>query len=321
VAKAEEKNFVAFKHRSFVEYFTAYKLASEIKERNVDNFSIRILYEEIFEFLAWIMTEKSGKDEDLTNILGDPKFPFKARVNAIPPLRKQRNRKAIKQLLNAHTDIEASHPLLRFVCGYTMGIFQEEFPEEFKSKEVKERLGETYKKEKNSLIRLRMALLLTEGEYRQSEFKELKPDYEFSSSSLDEILEPYGTIEAYDKILKVNREHHIVLEESIRILTIYALFNTEAEKFKRTLLRYIFKFGHNHKSERIRRISLWSMDKLGLFKPKDKKRETLKIKTEAGRIVANNFENDTSPFVQEMAINIMKKYPKDFLRPYLTKPK
>ena len=317
---AKEKSFVAFKHRSFIEYFTAHKFASELKERNTDNFSLRILYEEIFEFLAWIMTEKSGKDEDLTNILGDPIFPFKARVNAIPPLRKQRNKKAIKQLLNAHTDIKASHPLLRFVCGYTLGIFQEEFPEEFISQEVKDRLDETYKKEKNSLIKLRMALLLTEGKYKQSEYgkyKELNPDYDFSPSSLNEILEPSGTLKAYDKILKVNREHHIVLEESIRILTIFVIHNAKAEEFKNTLSRYIFNVGDKHESERIRRISLWSMDRLGVFEPKDKREETLKTKTKAGRIVANILKNDKSIFVKELAKNIVAKYPEYFLPPYL----
>lgn len=317
--KVEKKNF-GFKHRSFVEYFTANKLASELKERNTKNFSIRILYEEIFEFLAWIMTEKSGKDEDLTDILGDPKFPFKARVNAIPPLRKQRNKKAIKPLLKAHTDIESSHPLLRFVCGYTLGIFQEKFPEEFKSQEVRERLVEAYKKEKNSLIRLRMALLLADGEYKQFEFKELNPDYEFSPSSLDEILEPSGTIEAYDKILKVNREHPIVLEESVRMLTIHVIYNGEAGKFRSTLLRYIFNFGYNHKSKKIQRISLWSMYKLGLFEPKDINRETSSIKTRAGRIVANILMTDAPGPVREMAKNIEDKYTGYFLSPHL-KPK
>ena len=317
---AEEKNFVAFKHRSFIEYFTAHKFASELKERNTDNFSIKILYEEIFEFLAWIMTEKSGKDEDLTNILGDPIFPFKARVNAIPPLRKQRNEKAIDPLMNAHTDIKGSHPLLRFVCGYTLGIFQEKFPEKFKSQEAKDRLDESYKKEKNSLIRLRTALLLTEGKYKQSEYgkyKELNPDYDFSPSSLNEILEPSKTLEAYDKILKVNREHHIVLEESIRILTIYVLHNAEKEEYKNTLSRYIFNVGHKHESERIRRISLWSMDRLGLFEPKDKREETLKTKTKAGRIVADVLIEDKSTFVKEIAKNIMAKYPEYFLAPHL----
>jgi tetratricopeptide (TPR) repeat protein len=315
------KNSFAFPHRSFVEYFTANKFAAELKEENTDNFSIRILYEEIFEFLGWIMREEGNKDEDLRKVLGDPKFPFKARVNAIPPLRKQRNKKAIKPLFDAHTDIESSHPLLRFVCGYTLGIFQEEFPEEFKSQEFKERLVAAHKKEKNSLIRLRMALLLTEGEYKQFEFEELNPDYEFLSSSLDEILEPSGTIEAYDKILKVNREHHIVLEESIRILTIYVTFNAEAVKFRNTLLRYIFKFGYNHKSEKIQRISLWSIDKLGLlFDPKDKNSETLKIRTKAGRIVVNSLKYKP-PFVQEMAKNIIAKYPEYFILRNLINPK
>ncbi|UCH96962.1 MAG: NACHT domain-containing protein [Candidatus Aminicenantes bacterium] len=314
----KKKNNFAFKHRSFVEYFTAHKLASELKERNTDNFSKRILYEEIFEFLACIMTEKSGRDEDLTTILGSTKFPFEARVNVIPPLRKQRNEKAIKPLLNTHTDIELSHPLLRFVCGYTLEIFQRKFPGNFKSQEFKDRLIKAYQKEKNSLIRLRMALLLTEGKYNQFEFKELNPDYEFSSSSLEEILEATGIIEAYEKVLKVNREHPILLEESIRILTVHVSYNAGAWKFRDTLLRYIFKFGYNHKNERVQRISLWSMDKLGLFKLEDTKRETLKIRTRAARIVVRSFKGKSS-IVQEIAKNIVAKYPDYFFSHFTNK--
>lgn len=304
-----EKNNFAFPHRSFIEYFVAHKLSIELKERNTADFSVKILYEEIFEFLAWIMTEKSGKDEDLTAVLGDPQLPFKARVNAIPPLRKQRNKKAIAPLLRAHTDTESGYPLLRFVCGYTLEIFQEMFPEEFRSQEIKSRLSEAYKKEKNSLIRLRTALLLTEGEYMK--YDELTPDYKFFSSSLDEILAPSGTIEAYDKILKVNREHPIVLEESVRVLTIHVMFNAEALNLKNTLLRYIF--GHNHQNERIRRICLWSIDKLGLLAPKDRKKVTLENKRKSKKLVANGLK-DASSSVRDMAKNIIVKYPKQFFK-------
>jgi len=305
------KNNFAFPHRSFNEYFVAYKLALELKERNTENFSIRIFYEEIFEFLSWIMTEKSGKDEDLIAVLGNPQFHFKARVNAIPPLRKQKNKKAIGPLLRAHTDTESGYPLLRFVCGYTLAIFQEMFPEEFKTQEVKEQLSEAYKKEKNSLIRLRLALLLTEGEYMQ--YDELSPDYKFFASSLDEILAPSGTIEAYDKILKVNREHPIVLEESIRVLSIYVMFNAEALNYKSTLIRYIF--GHNHTNERIRRICLWSIDKLGLLEPKDKKRETLENKKKSNKFVRKSLK-DANSSVVAIAQSIIAKYPGQFLIQY-----
>jgi hypothetical protein len=309
VNKNTQQNLTfGFSHRSYVEFFTAQKMALELKERNTKNFSERILYEEIFEFLSWIMTEASGKDEDLTYILGDPQFPFKARVNAIPPLRKQRNRKAIKPLLDAHTDIESGNALLQFVCGYTLAIFQEEFPEEFDLQETIDRLDETYKKENNSLNRLRTALLLTKGEYENEKYKELQPDYKFASSDLDEILEPSGTIEAYDKILKKNLEHPFVLEESIRILTLYVMSHVEAEDFKSALLRYIFDFGCEHISERLRRISLWSIDKLGLLEPEIQTKETSKIKTKAGRIVVRHRMKDEHSSVKEIAKKIISKY-------------
>lgn len=308
-----EKNNFAFPHRSFIEYFTAYKLALELEERNIKNFAIRIFYEEIFEFLSWIMTEKTGKDDDLTAVLGDSQFPFKARVNAIPPLRKQRNKKAIEPLLRAHIDIDSGHHLLQFVCGYTLAIFQEMFPEEFKHQKIKDLLTEAYKKEKNALIRVRIALLLTGGEYKKDEYEEHSLDYKFSSSSLEEILEPKGTIEAYDKILKVNREHPIVLEESVRILTIYLMFKPEAVNFKNTLLRYIFNYQHIH--ERIRRICLWSIDKLGLLEPKNKRKETLEIKRKSKNIVEKSLK-DTNSSVHEMAKYIIAKYPKIFIIGY-----
>ena len=142
-------------------------------------------------------------------------------------------------------------------------------------------------------------------------YDELTPDYKFFSSSLDEILAPSGTIEAYDKILKVNREHPIVLEESIRVLTIYVMFNAEGLDLKRTLLRYIF--GHNHQNERIRRICLWAIDKLGLLATKDKKRDVIEIKRKSKRLVANGLK-DANSSVRDMAKNIIVKYPKQFIK-------
>jgi hypothetical protein len=91
------------------------------------------------------------------------------------------------------------------------------------------------------------------------------------------------------------------------------MFNAESVNFKETLLRYIFKCGHNHKSERIRGISLWSIDQLGLLVPKDKKRETIKIKNHAKTIVKQKFQGDADNSVREIANHILKKYSYQFL--------
>lgn len=307
------KNSFAFLHRSFIEYFVAYKLSLELKDKNTNDLSKRILYEEIFEFIAGILTEKNGKDKYLINILGESQFPFEARVNVIPPLRKQRNRKAIKSLLSVLTDVDSGHPLLRFVCGYTLSIFlgMTEFQEELKSQDLKNLLAEAYKKETNALIKIRMALLLTEGKYMK--YEELNPDYNFFASTVNEILDPSGIKEAYEKVLKVNREHPIVIEETIRVLTIYVMFNPEKSNFKNTLLRYIFNY--QHKNERIRRICLWSISKLGLLEAKDKKRETLEIKKKSKNMVEKSLK-DADSSVLEMAKHIIAKYPKQFIKDY-----
>jgi hypothetical protein len=57
-----------------------------------------------------------------------------------------------------------------------------------------------------------------------------------------------------------------------------------------------------------------------LFDPKDKNSETLKIRTKAGRIVVNSLKYKP-PFVQEMAKNIIAKYPEYFILRNLINPK
>lgn len=142
-----------------------------------------------------------------------------------------------------------------------------------------------------------MALLTQE---KHVNFAELDPDYEFDFTDLDEILRAPGMIAAHERMLKVKREHEIVIEEAMRLLSIYLTINIGATNYYETLVRYIFNYGYNHKSERIRRISIWSIGKLGLL-------SSLKpIAKQAQKIVEQGL-NDARRPVEKMARKVLQK--------------
>lgn len=297
------KSSFAFAHHSFLEFFVAEKLADELMKGVTENFADRVLYEEIFEFLAQIL-KIDDKYTALTKTLVNLKSPLIARINSIPPLRKQLNENAIQYLLKAF--IEDEHPAVRYVCGYTLATFQLTYPSFFEEKTISISLENAHDKEKNSLVRLRMALLLTKGEYVK--YKELNSDYEFYIDSLEDIISVKKIVDAFEKVLKVNREHVIVIEESIRLLSIYIFLKGKDQKYYATLRNYIFNLAYKHKAEKIRRIALWAIDKIGLIdsnEPEDRAKAIDIIKVG---------KKDSRASVKAMATSIMDKYPHIFFK-------
>lgn len=270
--KREQRDKFRFSHHSFMEYFVASKIARELEEGNTKSLEKRILYEEIYEFLAGIF-ERDDRYQTLTRTLLNLNAGAIARVNTIPPLRKQRNKNAIDSLLIAH--IQDPSPLVRFVSGYTLAILLYEYQDLFSNSEkeiIKNKLIAAYQEEGNSFVRLRMAYLITDGEYHT--FEELNPSYDFDDNSLDSISIVPGIMHAYERVIKVNREHEYVIEESIRILTVYCILKDEnadrnIKEYRNTLKKYILKYGAKHDDEKIRRISIWSIGKLDLLNEKN----------------------------------------------------
>ena len=267
ILKRVERDKFKFSHQSFSDFFIASKIARELEQRTTTSFRKRIFYEEIYEFLAE-MFEKGNDYTNLTDILLSSKADTIARINAIPPLRKQQNINAIEPLITAH--IQDHAPAVRFVCGYSAAILLDKHQKSFsnsKLKGIKKRIAEAYNKEANSLVRLRMAFLITNGKYQK--FDELLPNYSFDSGSLEDISKVSHILQAFERVLKVNREHEFLIEESIRLLTVYCFLNDNEsrniEEYKKTLTGYIRIYGANHDKERIRRISMWSIDKLDLL--------------------------------------------------------
>ena len=284
------RDHFTFSHQSFREYFIAEKLANELQKGDTSNFAKRALVEEIFEFIG-LLLENNGNFHLIGEFLSNPEVFYIARGNMIPMLRKLRKKASIPTLLKVI--LHEKHPLLRFICGYSIAQFAVEFPSYFHKKEVITALIEGYKREPNSLVRLRIVLLLTEGEYEQTDqYPELDPAYEFDHESVEQLTGVRGFKEAYERIIEVNRENQYTIEEAIRILT---LFTTNIDpSFTKRLAKILFTYSIEHQKPRIRRISLWSMGRLGLMRPEhpllEKSNQILAIAAK-----------DENPNVREMA--------------------
>jgi len=224
------------------------------------NYGQRILYEEIYEFITMMAGEKDVLAA-LTETLANGTAPRIARVNVIPPLRKGRDAGAIRPLLTAH--IEDEYALVRYVCGYTLGIFQQEYPNEVNMVPNLGRLAEAYSRERNALVRLRMALLLTEGSYLEVDrFEELRPEWACDDKSLVEIVSAPGIVDAYERVLSVDREHEIVIEESIRLLTLYVVRFPDQRGYRESLVNYVNDRGRKHECARVQMVAAWSSRRL-----------------------------------------------------------
>jgi AraC-like DNA-binding protein len=247
----------SFAHSSLRDYFIAEKLANELIEQRYENFGKRALQEEIFEFLSLIL-ENRDKFHCLEEGVTNPNVFFVARGNLIPPIRKRVKKESIPGLLRVHLGCE--NPLIRFMSGYTLPVFQQRYPEVFEQREVQMQIGQAYLQETNALVRLRMALLLTGGKYhRTKEFPELSPHYPFELKDLKPFVVK-GFQQVFEKIIRVNRENEFVIEESIRVLMIYA------EKMKPdyipAFLELMHQYGIRHSSSRVRRMAKIAVEKL-----------------------------------------------------------
>ena len=259
-----EKDQFSFAHKSFQEYFIAEKLAGELIQEQYENFGKRALQEEIFEFLS-LLLENQDKFDYLEKGLLNTSVYFVARGNLIPVMRKAVKKSFIPSLLEIF--LNDGSPLLRFMCGYTLPTFQAQFPAFFDTPQIIERLNEAYRSESNSLVRLRIAWLLNQGRYeRFEEFPELAPNYDFDFDSIQMLLVP-GIKEAYETIIKVDRESEYVLEESIRALTLIVIHT--APKDLDNLEEMIRRFGLIHKRERVKDISEWAIQRIKGVKHKE----------------------------------------------------
>ncbi|MCB0642862.1 MAG: helix-turn-helix transcriptional regulator, partial [Phaeodactylibacter sp.] len=130
----------------------------------------------------------------------------------------------------------------------------------FDKPEIIGQLQEAYRRESNSLVRLRIAWLLTQGRYeRFDEFPELSPEHRFDEESLRLFLVP-SIKEAYETIIKVDRESEYVLEESIRVLALLVIHYFPEDLH--TTEELIRRHGIGHSSDRVRHISNWAMNRI-----------------------------------------------------------
>ena len=255
VLEPDRRGVLRFPHQSFVEYLVADKLASELRRGDATNLGHRILYEEIYEFLASIL---SGPDSSaLVRALENPQSPPMARVCVIPPMRKQGNARAIPALLRAH--VSDDNPLVRYAAGYTVSVLaadQGEAPAIDKSADA---LRQAYETETNSLVRLRTAILLQPSV--DHEFQELRDDYDFDAASIEEIADHRRIVSAFARVLNVNREHEIMIEESMRFLALY-LKHVDSEPALLEAVVHHARHAASQGTGRLRRIGSWVLERL-----------------------------------------------------------
>jgi len=153
-------------------------------------------------------------------------------------------------------------PLVRYVCGYTLAIFQEDYSDIVDSEAHVEMLREFYQRETNDFVRTRTALLLSGGVYDDERFPELDPSYLGSQQALAELLEAPSILEAYEKVLSLNREHPAVLAEAIRMLTSHICHGGHGTTFLPSVTRYLLESGFSHEKEEMQRMALWSVGRL-----------------------------------------------------------
>ncbi len=288
----DKQNRFRFAHQSFMEFFIAEKFVRELRENKTVDFGVRILYEEIYEHLAQL-TNSTEKRRHILSVLSSSDATFIAKVNCIPPLRKQRTPEAIPFLIAVLTS--DLNPLLRYVCGYTLAIFQEEYPDVFRLADNREFIKHAYELEQNSLIRCRLALLLSGGVY-DDRWLELGPDFSFDEQGLEGIVTAPGIVSAYEQVLRVNREHPVVVEESMRLLAVFVARGRDSNGVAiATLTKFIFTDGFSHEDERVRRMTIWVIAFLRLFEQR-----TLDGSQAAHQILAKALL-DTSLSVRTMA--------------------
>jgi len=253
---------LGFSHRSFAEYFVARKYFDDLVNEKVTDSWAKVMYEEIFIFVKEIM-ENENQFEKLYLTLVNPQISPIFRINTIPPIRNKLEEISIKYLLEVL--ISDDIPAIKYICGYTLGELTQQYPNAKILKEKYKELKIHYLREKNSLVRLHIALLLNDGKYTSSDiYPELGLDYQFEERDTKEITEVDGTVGAYEIIIQSRKESDFVVEESLRILSLHSKYSKfELEPF---FYRTLFDISSNSNSFRLWRCSFQVFDRLEMYK-------------------------------------------------------
>jgi len=253
-----KQGYFSFIHYSFIEYFVAVRLVNEINNSIFLNLKKRVLYEEVFEFISYTLESTNAYDE-ISKVLLEGSIDPIVRVNIIPPIRKRIPKSLIYPLIVAH--FRDPNPLVRYVCGYTLPIFIEKYLNYFNSEGLGEKFMEYYElsKEKNTLIKSRTDIIKAMMNFENPDFYLLK---EVDKESIEEVVRLPGTIEAYEKILSINRENRYVIEESIRILTFYSVTVNSKYIFKKSLIDLLSTRYYYSDDISIRKVTSWELSQL-----------------------------------------------------------
>lgn len=205
-----------FVHMSFSEYLVAEILVERLLSNNYEYFEKRVFYEEIFEFMANLFESKNLYAQ-ISDIFLNNQISQIVRVNIIPPVRKIVNNAMIWPLVSAHLNDDS--PLVRYVSGYTLPIYYDFFKKEFDERliaAIQNKIDSGI--EENTLVTERSIFLMNKI---KDQFFIRKPNWDIDKNSIYSITSIDGTLNAYERIIKLGRENFYVIEESIYILTLY----------------------------------------------------------------------------------------------------
>ena len=273
LVRGSKEHSYRFGHQTFLEYFVAEKAVAELRRGDISCLNHRYFYEEIYEFIGYRALEEDN-GQCLMEFLGrrpnsDPCDGAIARLNVVPPMRKLRKYEAVPLLIHAHLHDPAA--VVRYVCGYTTEMLLAENPTLYE--DCKARLLAPHEPEVNAIVRCCTARILRSD--AEGPKDELSPSFQYDPDDIKEIVSVSGVVAAYARILRLNREHPVILAESARILTLEWL-TTKNERSFEAVCDFTFEHGVTHARGFVRACAAWSIGALSLHRIESPIGETAK---------------------------------------------
>ena len=246
-------DYLRFSHLSFMEYFVATKLCDELNNESYEKMGTRILYEEIYEFVASIVKKKNLKHK-LREMILSPEAQAIARAAAVPPLRKLRCQDSLTALITAHATDE--NAFVRYIAGYSAEIIASTHEVDIRSF-LNDSLRSCMESENNSIVGIVGQRILNGNPLEGFHWKDtLKP---YSQKDVKAILSTDFIAGSYAALLNVGREHRYALTEAIRLLTLRSIFCERNDYCDNSLLRFCIARGLFSREIRLRTASVWAI--------------------------------------------------------------
>jgi hypothetical protein len=217
------------------------------------SFGERLLYEEIYEFIASIVN-KRRLNAQLRTLILCPEAPSIARAGAVPPLRKLRCRDSLPALIQAFSTDEDA--FVRYISGYSAEIIAKSHNLDigYQNRNLLESL---IKNESNAIIRAVGQRMITGNPLEGFCWKDALGYYTQQDVML--IISKSFVADSYASLLNVGREHEYALTEGVRLLTLRAIFCIRNDYYDNSVLRFCTTQGIFSREIRLRIASVWAI--------------------------------------------------------------